>query len=341
MNDGLPHPSTIGRLLETLRAALEAVRYHVVLVVAVTTTAALMSVATVLLVPPLYKADIALIAEPGGLSNLPTAALGLAGAFGLNAAPTQSPEFYRQLLSTRPILDGLLRTRPVNSCGAPTRSTLLEMLRPSGRTTADSLFHARRKLGRRIDSNVDLRTGIVTVSIEAQCPSLAVELADSLYSELNDFNVRKRQTSAKLHRVYAGERVAAADSELTAAENALERFMKRNRVIGSPELQLEHDRLARVVSMHEDLAMSLHREYESARLEEVNTTPVLTLLQPAALPIRPAWPKRRLTVVVVTGFAFLIGAGLALLRAFHAPLPRDASRTLMSWHEWWAQRRGS
>lgn len=341
MSDAPPTRSALDRLIGAVAAAAEAMRYHLGLVVGITVTAAAASIAAVLMVTPLYKADISLIAEPTALSNLPAAALGLAGALGLKGAPTESPDFYQQLLSTRPILDGLLRTQPIHPCGEPVGTTLLAMLGPSGRTVAESLFQARRKLSRRIDSDVDLRTGIITVSIKARCPPLAVELADSLYSALNEFNVQKRQTSAKLRRVYAQERVADADSSLAAAEDALETFMKRNRVMGSPALQLEHDRLARVVNMREDLAMSLHREYESARLEEVNTTPVLTLLQPAALPTRPAWPKRRLTVILTTALTFLVGSGIAVLRTLSAPLPQGASRTLVSWHEWWAERRTS
>ena len=339
---GTSGTSGLDRLGSALATAWEAARPHRRLMIIVPAVAAVLSIVAVLIVTPRYKADFAFVAEAPSLTDLPSAVLGIAGELGLNGSSSTSPQFYADLLSTRPILDSLLTTKPTSECKALGAPNLLGALGSSGKSRDDSLFLARKKLGDLIDSDVNIRTGVVSVSIQAPCAGLAVELADTLFSELNAFNVRKRQTSARARREYASARVREADSALTAAEDALEAFNVRNRSFDvSPQLRLESDRLTRQVNMQQDLAMTLHREYESARLDEVNSTPALTRLQLAALPIKPTWPKRRLTVILVTAFAMMVGVGLAILRTLVGPLPDGCSERLRSWHEWLDARRGA
>jgi uncharacterized protein involved in exopolysaccharide biosynthesis len=74
---------------------------------------------------------------------------------------------------------------------------------------------------------------------------------------------------------------------------------------------VEERRVRRQVEMASDLYLSLRSEFESARIDEVNTTPVITVVDRAVPARKPEWPRR--TAIVVT--AGILGVGLGILWA--------------------------
>jgi len=104
--------------------------------------------------------------------------------------------------------------------------------------------------------------------------------------------------------------VSAALAELHAAEDSQELFYARNRSWeNSPTLVVEERRIRRQVETANSLYLSLRQQYESARIDEVNTTPVITIVDRAVPPRLRRWPRR---VPVALG-AGLVGLLLGLL----------------------------
>jgi len=312
-----------------------AARRHLALLLGIPFIVGVLTIVAVLVVPRRYQATVSFKYESGGGMELPSAVAGLVSQLNLGGLQSgESPQFYADLVTSRPILDSLLALRPQATCDMPGDASYLEMLDLGGRSLADSQYRARKRLSDRIDTDVNLRTGVIRAAVEAECPALAVELADSLVAALNAFNVGTRQSTAHEKRVFAEERVAEADSMLRRAEDAQEAFLKRNRQFSSPELQFQNARLERQVDQWQDIATALRRQYENARLEEVNSTPVITVIEPPATPVRPSWPKRRLIVIGATLFAGLVGLAAAVGRTLMAPLPSDASPALRAFYHW-------
>ena len=79
-----------------------------------------------------------------------------------------------------------------------------------------------------------------------------------------------------------------------------------------------------------DLYLSLRREYESARIDEVNTTPVITIVDRAVPPQRPYWPRWDILLVTSTalglGLGLLWAAGREVAAHWAAQNPEDARR---------------
>jgi uncharacterized protein involved in exopolysaccharide biosynthesis len=197
------------------------------------------------------------------------------------------------------------------------------MLGTEGRDHADSLAQGVEKLNELISIRVDDQTSIVRVSVESPYPPLAADVANRIVEYVNDFNTRKRQSQARESRKFTEERVAAADSELRRAELAVKTFYERNRGWQqSPELTFEEARLRRQIEMGQQVYGSLKREYETARIDEVNDTPVITVIDRAIPPQERSGPKRKLLVVLATALA----ATIAGLWAFGAEYANRARR---------------
>src|SRR5207245_7026005 len=130
---------------------------------------------------------------------------------------------------------------------------------------------------------------------------------------LKEVNPHKRQSQARERRRFSEGRVVAADSELRRAEEAVKTFYERNRGWQeAAELVFEEARLRRQVTLGQDLYMSLKREAETARIEEVNDTPVITVIDPAVPPQQRSQPNPALWIAVALLVGGMVGISGAL-----------------------------
>jgi uncharacterized protein involved in exopolysaccharide biosynthesis len=252
------------------------------------------------------------LAAGGGLAGL----AGLASQFGvsLGSDGSQSPRFYAQLATSREILERLLLTRfPIP--GAPSASDsapLLQIFAAGGRSLPDSLQRAVKRLRKRLAVRVDNQTSVVTLSVDAKDAAQAASIANRLVDYLNEFNAQVRQSQAREKRRFVEQRVAEGEGDLKNAEEALRGFYEKNRSWQqAPQLVFEEGRLRRQVDIRQDLYLTLRREYESARIEEVNDIPVITVIDPAVPPQRRSWPKRALLVTLALVLGFMVSTAWA------------------------------
>jgi len=176
----------------------------------------------------------------------------------------------------------------------------------------------------------------VTVKANSRYPELAAALANRLVVYLNEFNTQTRQSQARERRKFIERRVTEGERDLRDAEESLKVFYQANRSWQqSPHLLFEEGRLRRQVEVRQELYLTLRREYESARIEEVNDTPVITVIDVALVPQRKSRPNRTLWAVlalVLSGiFAVLSALGaehLAQARRDQDGAYRDLESTL-------------
>jgi len=250
-----------------------------------------------MVVPPTYTATTTFVPEARAQARLPAGLAGLAGQFGipLGTDASQSPRFYAQVAKSKEILKRLLLTSYPNPQGdkaTPDSVTLLETLRRGGKTREDSLQRGVKKLSRLIVVTPDNQTNIVSVTVTSRFPSLAAAVANSLVDYLNEFNTKTRQSQARERRKFVEQRLTDGEGALRLAEEQLKSFNQLNRSWQqSPQLAFEEGRLRRQVDIQKELYLTLRREYETARIEEVNDTPVITVIDPRNFPRRKRVPS--------------------------------------------------
>ena len=285
--------------------------------------AAILTAIVVLLLPPRYTATVTFVPEQrtptrgGGAGGAAGGGLvGLAGQLGipLGMDPTQSPRFYAEVLTSRELLARVLLTkfpdprRPAAGDSVP----LLAILRVWGgiwgaKSAADSLDRGVRKLRRRVSARVDIQTFLVYLSVTTRYPDLSAAVASRFIEYLNEFNANNRESQARARRQFVEQRIVEGERDLHAAEDDLRRFHERNRAWQeSPELSAEEGRLHQQVNILQEVYLTLRRDYEQARIEEVNDTPVITVVDPAVPPQRQSY-WREVLVLLAFVFGGLIG----------------------------------
>lgn len=268
-----------------------------------------------LLAPPVYRARASFVTASSGL-RLPSGLAGFAAQLGVGSGgePAESPAFYTSLLYSRELLTRLVKSRFADPrTEEPGDSaSLIEILKIRADDPERAVEVAIENLADRMRVTPDARTNLVHIAVDSRWPELSSAIANRLVFLVGEFNLAQRQSRARARREFIESRVQKALAELRESENALREFHERNRLWeGSPTLRLEEARLQRQVNVANEVYLTLRREYETARIDEVNNTPVITVVDSAVPPRVRHWPRR--TAMVVSGG--VIGAGLGLFLA--------------------------
>ena len=273
--------------------------------------AILLSVTSVLIAvfgPRLYTSTASFLPQGGQPSSPRT---GLAAQLGVDLSGSNqgaSPAFYADLARTRQVLGAVVGAHYRIPDGVRTvTGTLVDFFRAPGGDSAHKRDAAIRKLGQYLTVTFDARTSVVTVSVKTSNPELSRQVADSLLAAMSQFNLERRQSQAGAERRFTEARLAEVRADLRRAEDELQVFLMRNRMLGAADLEAQRDRLVREVSLRQQVYATLTDAYERAKLEEVRDTPVITVVQAPEAALR-ADSRRVLTKGILT---LLIGLFLA------------------------------
>lgn len=288
-----------------------------------------------------WTAEVIFLPVSNSASPVQSALGSLAGDLGVvlpGGSPTDAPEFYVALLDSRQIMEGVLTTRYQMKQDS---TALLDILEIDGDTPAERLEKGRLKLATMYSASSDRTTKVVTITVTAPDPSLAAQIADRFVKLVDQFNKDSRESQASETRRFVEGRLAETDKALRAAEDALEAFHTRNRRFDTPELQTQEARLQRQVQIQQTLYIGLRQQYETARIQEVNDTPVLSVIEAPSPPVRPSFPRRiRLTALALV-LGGLIGIGVAVGQSLTANLrvTKDPAyeRLIRSWATMWQE----
>jgi uncharacterized protein involved in exopolysaccharide biosynthesis len=245
---------------------------------------------------------------------------GVAAQLGI-AVPTansgETPAFYARLLQSRTVLAAVVDSPFIRVAGGSS-ARFEDIMEIEEQPDAERRFAlAMEALKEMTSVEISRETGVVEVTVTSPDPDFSVELLDRLIAQLNDFNLRQRQSQAAAERLFTESRLAEARADLREAEGRLQAFFQQNRqYMTSPVSQFEHDRLQREILHRQQLLLSLSQAFEQARIEEVRDIPVITLIDP---PSPPTYPDSRGTLVKgIIGLILgsVLAIGIVLVREF-------------------------
>jgi uncharacterized protein involved in exopolysaccharide biosynthesis len=298
------------------------------MIVAIPFAAGLFAAIFSLLIAPAYTATSSIVPEADPVPRLPAGLAGLSSqlGFSLGSQGTRSPRFYAEVLKSRDLRERILLARyrhPSRPARSADSTRLLDMLAVDGDDASDSIHNGLKALDELVTVQVDDQTSVVRLEVESRYSQLAADVANRFVRYLNEFNTSTRQSQVRERRRFVEARLREAEADLLRSEEQVEAFYERNRSWQhSPQLVSEQARLERQGVIRQEVFLTLRREYESARIEEVNDTPVITVIDSAVPPSRRSKPRRGQMVTL----AFFSGGLLAVFVAFGAEYLRHARR---------------
>ena len=171
----------------------------------------------------------------------------------------------------------------------------------------------------------DKKTGIISLITVFEDPKLAYDFNAAMFEELNNTLLHKMRFKASENRKFIEERLDEIKSDLRRSEEILLRFKQQNRSWNDPSIQLQESRLLRDVTINQELALQLQKQYELAKIEEAKDMPLLDVIESPRRALDYSKPRPK---VILAAGAFG-GIVLGLLVALGFDLWRTEKKTLM------------
>lgn len=164
-----------------------------------------------------------------------------------------------------------------------------------------------------INLSVDKKTGVISISVEAQDPLICKTVADSVQNRLQAFITDYRTSKARNDYEYYKNLTTKAKEEYEEARQLYSKSSdaNMNAVMASTSTWLEA--LENEVQIKQGTYTTVHTQMETAKAKVQERTPVFTIIQGAAVPVKPAGPKRMIFVAFVLLLTFA-GTSLYILR---------------------------
>jgi hypothetical protein len=164
------------------------------------------------------------------------------------------------------------------------RTSVAELFKIDDRDEASRLEKTIRKLRTIVDATENKKLGAVRVTVTTKWPSVSFALVKRLLIDVNKFNLITRQSQAGAERRFAEIQAREAERALRLAEERMQKFLEQNRVVVSPALLYQRERIQRDITIRQLTYTSLLQNFSEARLREVRNTPVITVLEGPVLP---------------------------------------------------------
>ncbi len=301
----------------SLKEIIDILKEHMILILAVPSVLCTLTIIYVLFIAqPIYTSSATIIPASGESSMSKMA--GLASQFGISVpgGGGGTKMVYPEIIKSRTLSKKMLqKTFDTHTFGPG--QTLLQLLTYQDEEPEfgpDTLeIYGMEAFIDAVSVNEDIKSSIITVSVDAFEPKLAADMAIALIEELDEHQKQFNMEQAAKKRIFIEDRIEEVQQDLEKAEEQLKEWRQRNRNIGdSPALLLEQERLMRETEVQKQLFITLKQEFEMAQIEEVEESDILHVLDYPEIPLNRSKPKRKL-MVILAGF---LGLGLGTAGAF-------------------------
>ena len=268
---------------------------------------------------PIYRSTSKIMSSSSsGVSQ----AAGFAAQLGINIPSKQSePKWvYPEILTSRTLAKAVLMKK-INTTEFGPDKTLLQILAHGSNSPQLDLEKLEiigvEKLLKMINVSEDVKTSIVTLSVNATEARLAATLNTVLIEELDAYQRKYNKAKTSETKQFIEERIIDVEKELVAAEEYLRVFMDRNRRIeNSPALQLEKQRLGREVTVLTGVFTTLKQQLETTKIEEVKESDYIVILDKPEIPLHPYKPNKSRMVILSGIFGIALGILIAYIREY-------------------------
>jgi hypothetical protein len=272
-----------------------------------------------LFIPNSYRAEARVLPTEakgvGAMGGLAAAA----AAFGVGVPGSQSGDTaYLDILNSRWLGESLLKeTYTFNErswrFGAEQqyKMSLHEYLsgKPSDPSRLMNMDRAFKGLAGIFVCMRDLKSGLLTLSVETQSPELSQQVVRKATKLLEEFVISRARTRGGNKVAFAKARLKEAEIEHANAEAALRAFLYANRNYqqsSDPSVRLTGDRLSSELLLRRQVLSTIVLSREQALMEEKDDTPILNVLDSGNLPIEKSKPARSSYVLLAF---LLVGVG--------------------------------
>lgn len=300
-----------------------------------------LSTAYIMCIPRTYNSSLSLAPEINNSSNLSGTIGSLASSFGFDLGNMETtdainPMLYPDLMDDNGFVVGLFDVKVATTDGAIRCSyydyltkhqdspfwtqgmnsikDLFATKEPSGKASGDNNPYMLSKkqdgvanaIRKSVTINVDKKTAVITISTEAQDPLICKTLADSVKERLQVFITNYRTSKARVDEQYYKRLVTEAKRDYDKARQNYGSYADANMDVVLTSMRAKQDEMENEMQLKYNTYSTMMTQYQAARAKVQERTPAFTVIQGAAVPLKPTAPKRMFFVIGMCFAAIIV-----------------------------------
>lgn len=300
-----------------------------------------LSTAYIMCIPRTYNSSLSLAPEINNSSNLSGTIGSLASSFGLDLGNMETtdainPMLYPDLMDDNGFVVGLFDVKVATADGAIRCSyydyltkhqdspfwtrglysikNLFATKEPAGKASGDNNPYMLSKkqdgvanaIRKSVTINVDKKTAVITISTEAQDPLVCKTLADSVKERLQVFITNYRTSKARVDEQYYKRLVTEAKRDYDKARQNYGSYADANMDVVLTSMRAKQDEMENEMQLKYNTYSTMMTQYQAAKAKVQERTPAFTVIQGAAVPLKPTAPKRMFFVIGMCFAAIIV-----------------------------------
>ena len=161
-----------------------------------------------------------------------------------------------------------------------------------------------------IQINVDEKTGLVYVSVEAEEPVLAAQYVQKAIELLQEYIIAYKTKQVRENLDFVQERYNEKKLKYEQTQLAFFNYKDSHRNIISERIDPELQRLSDAYDMASKVYKGLAQQLEQAKIAVKEETPVFTVLEPVKVPINKSAPKKKIILLLSLFVGGFLGVGV-------------------------------
>lgn len=173
---------------------------------------------------------------------------------------------------------------------------------------------AIRALKNIIGMTVEEKKGYLTIVAQMPEPYAAAQVAESTISLLQKYITEFKIDKVQNNLEFIQGRYNELKKEYEDVQMARARYKDANQNTSTSRARTELEKLDNQYSLAYSIFSEIATQLEQAKIQVKETMPVLTVINPVAMPVKPSKPRR---IMILVGFTFLggiAGCGYVLIR---------------------------
>lgn len=166
-----------------------------------------------------------------------------------------------------------------------------------------------------VSLTVDKKEGYISLSVTGSEPIQTAELAMKAQQLLQQEVTRFRTDKAQDNLNYIQARYNEIKAESEALQNELATVRDRSQQMSTSKARIEQERIQAKYSVASSIYSEMAKQLEQAKMQVKRDTPVLTIIQPVTVPVKPS-NSRAKTLIIWTFLGFVLGCGIVIGKGY-------------------------
>lgn len=271
---------------------------------------------------PQYISSATILIPENKINNIGAGFAGIASQFGVSLPSTEradlsSPHIIPDLLQSRTFGIKLLEKKFYTEQFK--KDLTLEEILNGGKqkfTKERLVSTALSRLREMVSFSQNPQSSFNTIYVKTNEPKFSKDLASAILIELELLNrfFKSQTVSEKLS--FIENRIESVSDDLENSEKLLKKFNERNRQVNSPSLRLEQNRLNQDLEIHKSIFLTLKQQYELAKIEEVQESSILQILDYPQLPLFESNRNLKIGIILSIFFGICLGIVVGFIRSY-------------------------